>query len=596
MDLQLNGMNLFTGPNNNGKTSLLHAIVLAYDALCKIAELDEDGEVSFTFKGNRSGSRGRFLYKEDISFYISNAYETIRDKKYKRPSKIEITYSNGLVFSFFLEQAPHFLRVVAQNTDNLVSNKELVKSTLQHRPLYIPSFTGIDPTEPFMHPGQIAHRIQQGQSGYAVKNLIYQISQEPDKLTRLEKSLQSHFGTEFRGFSIESNPEQDTEVSVKLRIDRTSYDLTTMGSGFLQIAGILAMALHFENADGILLDEPDAHLHANLQESLLKLLDELMDGDLSSSPKQIFIATHSPELINNVSIKNIFHIHNGKCSSNVQERKHLENLLDELGVGNFELVRYRNFGKLLLAENESDYKALKLWARQLREGWPEHFGKVFLHNRDWKKVDLGLLKQLTHSGLKTLIFLDRDGRTESILSEEDKELSRKFNYHLVWSRSMIESYLVNPTAYLRFVNGKLNQQEEKPLTLHNMEEVIDEACDELRRQTEHYIFEFVAHHKTLFPASDGRHRSPKSLLEMAEQYVEDCWQSRERRISIVRGKDLVAKINDSIQSRYKVSVTSKALLQCFEPEIIHPDIKKCIEMVQTFSGEQKSGQLRSNAD
>lgn len=70
-------------------------------------------------------------------------------------------------------------------------------------------------------------------------------------------------------------------------------DIMTAGSGFHQVLQILASVLA-PGAGTVLLDEPDAHLHARLQDRLMRILARLG----SEEQVQFILATHSPQLLN----------------------------------------------------------------------------------------------------------------------------------------------------------------------------------------------------------------------------------------------------------------------------------------------------------
>lgn len=72
----------------------------------------------------------------------------------------------------------------------------------------------------------------------------------------------------------------------------TKRDLMVEGSGFLQWVSVFVLATG-PSVDVLLLDEPDAHLHPQLKKELVRRLAALVEG----TGKQIFIGTHSSEII-----------------------------------------------------------------------------------------------------------------------------------------------------------------------------------------------------------------------------------------------------------------------------------------------------------
>ncbi|MDD1437659.1 ATP-binding protein, partial [Dolichospermum sp. ST_sed10] len=83
-------------------------------------------------------------------------------------------------------------------------------------------------------------------------------------------------------------------------------DIALLGSGSLQIIEILLNLYHpssiQKDLNLILLDEPDSHIHREIQSRLLKILVQF------SQRNQIFITTHNEALIRSANLSNLFHL------------------------------------------------------------------------------------------------------------------------------------------------------------------------------------------------------------------------------------------------------------------------------------------------
>ena len=84
-------------------------------------------------------------------------------------------------------------------------------------------------------------------------------------------------------------------ITVILVKKQYSLDLNSSGSGFMQILQIIAPIYLYcpHDAQVVLLDEPDAHLHPNLQYNLANTLREIQQ----ELEIQIIISTHSTPII-----------------------------------------------------------------------------------------------------------------------------------------------------------------------------------------------------------------------------------------------------------------------------------------------------------
>ena len=105
-----------------------------------------------------------------------------------------------------------------------------------------------------------------------------------------------------------------------------------------------------------LLDEPDAHLHNNLQK---KIVNYLIDKN-----KQFLIATHSEEFIRNVDIHSIISIMSGRPIA-IDSTEKIINALSE--VDNNDILRTQDSAYILYIEGEDDDRILAAWANIIGE-------------------------------------------------------------------------------------------------------------------------------------------------------------------------------------------------------------------------------------
>lgn len=91
---------------------------------------------------------------------------------------------------------------------------------------------------------------------------------------------------------VDHNPQRDRFVKVEVIRKDTHVTLDMASTGMLQVIQILAYAC-FYSPPLLLLDEPDAHLHADSQARLY----EALKGIASETGTRILFASHSPQLI-----------------------------------------------------------------------------------------------------------------------------------------------------------------------------------------------------------------------------------------------------------------------------------------------------------
>ena len=92
----------------------------------------------------------------------------------------------------------------------------------------------------------------------------------------------------------------DTQITVELA-DRSPLDLRLLSSGEKQVLRVLVEALR-AGQNSLIIDEPELSLHVDWQQHLVAAINEL------NPEAQLILATHSPEIMAEVSDANIFQL------------------------------------------------------------------------------------------------------------------------------------------------------------------------------------------------------------------------------------------------------------------------------------------------
>ena len=166
---------------------------------------------------------------------------------------------------------------------------------------YLPHFTSPVAREPYYQDNLLDLMVAEGKTGEVLRNVLIRLH-EKGKLNEIERMLENQFKFKKERAKILDIPfdeGQDAYTIVNRPLPRPKWtersrdrDLLLEGSGCLQWLSVFSYAYR-EEIDVLLLDEPDAHMHGNLQvalfEELLKVCEE--------QNKQVIIATHSTRMI-----------------------------------------------------------------------------------------------------------------------------------------------------------------------------------------------------------------------------------------------------------------------------------------------------------
>jgi predicted ATPase len=416
--------------------------------------------------------------------------------------------------------------------------QELDDTGKMPRIVYVPPFSGLEPHEKWMDDGNVRQNVGKAQPGSVLRNLLYRVIdrkgisiEDNIEWKKIVEKTHDWFGVKLLPPQYEKGI--STEIIVEFKSNKKTFDIISGGSGFHQILTLMAFLFGYPEATTILFDEPDAHLHVNLQRKIINFLK-------LHSQTQFIIATHSEEFIKGVEINSILSILPGK-PTRVETNRFIISALSE--IDNIDVVRTQESPFILYVEGEDDERILSAWASIL--GKTEILQKYYVYplggpnkNEMKRKADnhFKALKEIVPE-LKRAILLDKDleplnpDPTQPVLNE--------------WRRKNIDNYLLVPDAWKRSVAVEMNQ-DVNSLFLSPFFEIIDQF--------------FIGQNLTLPPNSQ--------------------WKNIKAQIfSIVDGKELLFENEDSLfqqiknisDNQLKINRTTVATsMQKFE---IHEDVE-----------------------
>lgn len=493
LDLELrSNVNLMAGPNNAGKSTALHA--LAVWEFCRFAILMERGSAGL--EPRSLAKQGLGIGDEEFSPInlpsLKHLWTNLQPAYGKKPGEngytLRITAhwkdrgrDQRLGFALALANDRLFIRL---DTSSLIPGDRVPSVA------YLPTLAGITSREERLNGALRRRRIGEGLAGAVLRNVLLDMysdnhrriseikaankSVKPRKKQRaelanqlqafrltdpwekLQQSLREVFGCELsvEDFHVEYHTfirvllhkgeyESDgTFVRFKLATPR---DLMVEGYGFLQWLSVLTLALS-EETDVLLLDEPDAHLHPQLQIELFRRLNEISE----LNGKQIAIATHSSDILKEADPNNIVAFRRGKSPGYLKDESQRAALLS--GIGSSYMPRFNRIsktGRVFFHEGTSDLTLISLIAgrlgKEINNTW------VSWQTPDHHKERRNLFRALKEDipGLVGLSLRDRDNLDPGVIGQDLRNRSEKVVNDftaLNWKRRHIEAYLVVPRA------------------------------------------------------------------------------------------------------------------------------------------------------
>jgi predicted ATPase len=491
IDLNSVGLSVVAGPNNAGKSSLLHS--LAVWSFCRGVVEFERGREALSHGSTKSG-----VGIGDDEFFpinvptLAHLWSNLKTQRVSANLDEPDGYTLKIKCFWDIENQEKFLefglalandRLFIKTTDSNLGGGDHIP-----RVAFLPPFAGITDKEARLSKAESAALIGQGLAGATIRNTLLDLYvanlerrtelkagksklsarllrelRETDPWERLSSSLEDTFsyGLKVHDF----NPTYHRFVRVEgfkgeVRARRfqkhTGFiprDLMVEGSGFLQWLSVCALAVS-PSVDVLLLDEPDAHLHLQLQTQLLDELERIAPS------KQILMATHSAELLRRHPHEKILWV-KGTSAKYLSDPDQRTGLLAGVGSEYFPRLDALSRNKrLLIVEGPFDEKCLRSLCKKACKVWPENV--VVWHwnggHKERKQLFLQLKSEI--SDIKGISLRDRDD--ETLVSTGEDLLDSGHNKIdgltcLKWPRRHLDSYIIVPRAIAK-ASGKTEEE------------------------------------------------------------------------------------------------------------------------------------------
>lgn len=466
---EFNQFDLLVGPNNSGKSTILQA--LAIWQFC----VDEFR------RSKRTGSTGTQVVLPNFTALpvpefnllwkdrIDRQYPTQNGKKTQEYILIGITVdwsrTDGTFGTFGVQLRYHSPQTIyAIPVDGWTKFRECNDKGDLPQVAYVPPFSGLEPSEIWMDVSPIRRQIGKGQPGGVLRNLLLQVSNTAHrkKGDAPPQDWQELAGIIERWFSVKIHePEYDSAADVHITVEYEKrgkkYDIISGGSGFHQTLTLLAFFFGYHPST-ILLDEPDAHLHVNLQR---ELLDYFKRKSLERGV-QFLIATHAEELARGVNATQIVSLLSG-APKRVQSTPALLRAMAD--VPNEEITRLLASPYILYVEGESDERILRAWASQC--GATLAMDKFCFHvmaggSKPTMKAGadehFAALQQII-PGIKRMMLFDYDDDANAFHPKAGNPSLAE------WKRKNIENYMFVPDAWKRAILSQVGSDSADLFTL-----------------------------------------------------------------------------------------------------------------------------------
>lgn len=351
--------NVIVGDNNIGKTTIFEAMLLWK----KCYDLNIQKNNTEFYKS----SNNIYMNFEELHFMrLSQDRDIFNGKKTNCQISIELFESESRTsfdLGFKLSKPSNipnsYIRSTMINENEFNSFQQFYKDKAKLNDIIFIHQTKPVSTvlskEPYMYEGQVRKKIEKGKSNEVLRNKIIQsITNNEQRLVNYMKNvLEIDFSFELPK---KNRRNQDEYIDLKVENGGEKLDVFLQGSGFLQVAEIFSTVDILENALNILLiDEPDSHISARIQD---KLLMELKSIDNT----QLFVISHNDNFVSNLDAKEVIFINSdNKATGTISYLPEVEFDKIHYSMGGIvsSLTQLQKSKKVILLEGKDDIEYIK---------------------------------------------------------------------------------------------------------------------------------------------------------------------------------------------------------------------------------------------
>lgn len=386
--IDLEHINVLSGKNNSGKSSILEAvkektkcslgILFQEENLETLAQIyrplihtssPSPDQILNTFRQFIKKHSGEYLYKDYVANYVNEFSELFKEINHTN-------YGNNYSFDKF------FSLVTSKEEDHF-------KPCLIDPKRKIGAITNIDTAAKLSTNGD-----------NLLNDLFFLKNQEPySREYKNYVSIFDNFKQITDGAQFNILPDKENKIRLQFRIDKCEglIDADNCGLGLREV--LLIVSFVFNPEFGFIqIEEPENHLHPEYQRKLLRFID-------SATDKQFLISTHSNIFLDTSYVDKVFLTYfNGQVC--IEERTNKTKILNELGYSPSDNLIS---DLIILTEGPTDFPVIEEFLKKI-EGVSGYAIKFWPLGGDiMSQVDLSVLKE--NSNLIALIDNDPGSKT-----------------------------------------------------------------------------------------------------------------------------------------------------------------------------------------
>lgn len=583
--ITLGELSVLVGENSSGKTSILQSINLALSAFSryKLYTTDNQGITKPRSKGVGCTQLPGIMNDDFRELYYAKKSRNSRVDGNSIGAELYLTDELGNRFGMQVSSL-----FGGYNLTPLSKAEQLNSHPTLHKKeaLLISGFVGLVSSEEKALSLALRNRLRDGRASEIIRNLLLDTKDNvPENYKKLINRLKEDFSfviddvTFDEASDINVHAHYDEEIGGK----KIPLDFCSSGSGMMQVLQILTSIYRYcpSNAEVVLLDEPDAHLHANMQVALFYSLREIQK-ELNI---QIIISTHSTSIISAAQPFEIIPVSGASHIEPLTQSEEVDEVISDR-IDSYELSKVKVNGVLVFFEDQNiDYflKCDQILDTHCLVG-PRTVAYLPGRTKDDKMPFhiKPVLHELLGRNISVFVIRDRDGLSNDIVDIITNVADEaEVDYHFLKNYE-IESYLLFAPLLQRTLE-KLNPNKEVP----SIQELENKICIALKNtiQLSRYDYSTVIEDNLQKLSSfDGlelyrssnEYRGKAKKIRAENETLTDIDELRR----VGMGKESLKQIMHWLNEEKKLKISKKAIIAELHTEDIPKEIKDFLQGIK----------------
>lgn len=585
---------ILMGENNSGKTSILQALRLSMQAIYE-GNLLEPGK-----RRKRKTSNDPDKVQTYNSYYMFDvpgvAHENLPSLFFGKKIGSSSSPDGGMIIDI-VDEFNNTIRLQYRNLWNQLHISLLNDPTAlrnpnlgKYSPLFISGYVGLNEYEERMYPASLSERTVVGQVSSIVRNIVLDLKEsDSEKYNSLQELMKREFRFDISSIAFDGNEDRYIRSSYMENCsdEEVEFDFSSSGSGLLQILQIVAVIYRYcpQKSRVVLIDEPDAHLHNNLQVKFANILRRIQ----KSLGIQIIISTHSTAIIRDALPEEVIPVsfwkNSNKGLTDISEKqKNVGERLDS-----YELGKATISGKIAFFEDTdtSIYESMAdcvgincfcgvntipiIKGRGKDDKFPFSLHTIF--------------KELAASEIEIHVIRDADGLPDDVVAEMASFASEKNVSLHVLDRFEIENYILYGNIIHRaLLEDNPNKIEQIP----TIQEIDDKIHDTLKATITQMYYNYTSDlAKNLYQVKhtlfgDNNYRPDDKEREATE--LQRKYELLSESTDLLRygmGKETLKVVCKWLTEDLQLSISKKTIYTKIEREHVPSELISLFEVLQS---------------